>query len=136
MIKMITNKELIEKAKNILNPKKINSSLGIQTGYTGCALLTKKDNIYTGVNIDLSCGIGFCAEHSAIATMITNNEFDIKKIVAYSSIDKIIPPCGRCRELMSQISKYNYNSTEVIISNNKSKKLKELLPLDWKKYFK
>jgi cytidine deaminase len=68
--------------------------------------------------------------------MISNNEFDIKKIVAYSSIDKIILPCGRCRELISQISKYNYNSTEVIIRLNKSKKLKELLPLDWKKYFK
>ncbi len=136
MIKMITNKELIEKAKNILNPKKINSSLDIQTGYTGCALLTKKGNIYTGVNIDLSCGIGFCAEHSAIATMITNNEFEIKKIVAYSAIDKVIPPCGRCRELMSQISKYNYNNTEVIVGLNKSKKLKELFPLDWKKYFK
>ncbi len=133
---MITNKELIEKTKNVLNPKEINAALGIQTGYTGCALLTKNGSVYTGVNIDLACGIGFCAEHNAISTMITNNEFDIKKIVAFSAIGKIIPPCGRCRELISQISKYNYNNTEIIISNNKSKKLKELLPLDWKRYFK
>jgi cytidine deaminase len=126
----ITNKELIQKAKNICNPK-TTVPLGVETGFVGCALLTKNNNVYLGVNMDVFCGIGFCAEHSAIAAMVTNNESEIKKIVAYSTRRKLVPPCGRCRELMTQINEKNYNNTEVIIANNKSKKLKELLPDIW-----
>jgi cytidine deaminase len=132
----ISNKQLIEKAKEKINPIQISKNLLTSTGYVSCALLTKKGNTYVGVNLDFFCGIGFCSEHNAIGSMITNNEFDIKKIVAINYKNKIFPPCGRCRELMTQISKYNYNNTEVIISSNKSVKLKELLPHYWKNHFK
>src|SRR5262245_18553960 len=36
-------------------------------GYVGAALATDRGNVYTGINITLICGIGFCAEHSAVA---------------------------------------------------------------------
>jgi len=48
----------------------------------GCALITDKDNVYLGVCIDTGSGTGFCAEHSAIAAMVTAGEFKIKKLVA------------------------------------------------------
>lgn len=95
---MVTNKELIKKAKSVAKLKKI--SQDIRFGDVGCALITDKGNIYTGVSIHLYCGIGFCAEHSAIANMITNREYVIKKTVAVSSKGEIFPACGRCRELM------------------------------------
>lgn len=47
--------------------------------------------------------MGFCAEHAAIAAMITAGENRIVKLVAVSSSDGIIPPCGRCREFINQI---------------------------------
>jgi len=68
----ITNEVLIEKARSVLNPRKIKH--GFTIGDVGCAILTDKGNVYLGVSIDACSGMGFCAEHSAIASMITNGE--------------------------------------------------------------
>jgi cytidine deaminase len=73
--------------------------------------------------------MGFCAEHSAIAAMVTHGEHVIQKIVAVSG-HGILPPCGRCREFMHQIHEDNWEA-EVIIGENKSVKLKDLLPFTW-----
>ena len=96
-------------------------------GDVGCTLLTDKGNLYLGVCMDVSWGIGFCAEHAAIAAMVTNGEQKIKKIVAVLEDGKILAPCGRCREFINQIHEQN-TKTEVIIGKNKVVKLKELLP--------
>jgi cytidine deaminase len=93
----ITNQELIQKAKDVAKFHK--ASNNVRIGEVGSALLTNKNNIYVGVSIDACSGIGFCGEHSAIASMVTNKEYIIKKIVAVTSNGKILPPCGRCREL-------------------------------------
>ena len=124
----ITNKDLIEKARSITKSKKIKHAYIV--GDVGCALLTDKGNIYLGVCMDVSSGIGFCAEHAAIASMVTHGEHKIKKIVAVSENGKILPPCGRCREFINQIHEQN-RMTEVIIGKNKVVKLKELLPHSW-----
>jgi cytidine deaminase len=121
----ITNNRLIMEAKSLLNPRKIKH--GCIVGDVGCALVASDGNTYLGVSIDAWSGMGFCAEHSAIAAMVTNGEHKIKKIVAVTK-DGIIPPCGRCRELMNQIHKENINA-EIIIGKNKTIKLKKLLPL-------
>ncbi|MBR9706924.1 MAG: cytidine deaminase [Candidatus Diapherotrites archaeon] len=124
----LTNKELIKEATKVAKLHKITED--IETGSVGSALITDNDNLYVGVSIHACCGVGFCAEHSAIAAMVTKQDFKIKKIVAVNCEGKIYPPCGRCRELMAQINMENMN-TEVIISKTKSKKLKELLPNYW-----
>jgi len=77
-------------------------------------------------------GMGFCAEHAAIAVMVTKREYRIKKIVAVWKDKKkrsvhVLHPCGRCREFMRQIDKRNME-TEVILGKDKTSKLKELLP--------
>ncbi len=123
----ISNDELITKARSLLKPKKVMH--GFTAGDVGCALVTDKGNIYVGVSIDTCCGMGFCAEHSAISSMVTHGEYRIEKIVAVTK-DGILSPCGRCREFMHQISKQNV-STEVIIDKDKTIKLKDLLPLPW-----
>jgi len=124
----LSNEELIEKAKSVLKPRKIKH--GFTVGDVGCALLTNKGNIYLGVCIDTASGMGFCAEHSAIAAMVTHGEHIIKKIVAVAENGTPIPPCGRCREFMHQIHEENLEA-EVIIKKNKSVKLKDLLPFTW-----
>jgi len=128
----ITNEQLIQKAKEVAKLHK--SSEDVRIGDIGCALVTNKGNLYLGVSIHACCGIGFCAEHSAIASMVLKQEYKIKKIVAVSGDGTILPPCGRCRELMYQIDEENYE-TEIIIDKNKVVKLKDLLPEPWQKKF-
>ncbi len=128
------DKLLIDKAKEkILKSNKIKL---YDTADVGSALITQKGNIYSGVSIGHFCGIGSCAEYQAIGNMISNGEKDIKTIVAvwYEQKKKkfqgVIPPCGKCREMIKQTSKKNWN-TNVIITNSKKIKLKELLPRSW-----
>jgi cytidine deaminase len=125
----ITDQELIEKAKSVIRPRKISGDFLV--GDVGCALLTDQGNVYLGVCIDTGSGMGFCAEHSAIAAMVTAGEHRIQKIVSVWQSGKVIPPCGRCREFMRQIHQDNLN-TEVIIAKDKVVLLRELLPYhDW-----
>jgi len=128
MVRRISNAELIKKAQSVRKPRKIRHDCTV--GDVGCALVTDKGNIYVGVSIDTCSGIGFCAEHSAIAAMVTHGEFLIKKIIAVAENGKPIPPCGRCREFMNQTHEENMNA-DVIVSKNKTVKLKDLLPLPW-----
>jgi cytidine deaminase len=112
----------------VLKPRKIKH--GFTVGDVGCALITDKGNVYLGVSIDTCGGMGSCAEHSAIAAMVTHGEHIIKKIVAVVKNGIPISPCGRCREFMHQIHEENFDA-EVVIGKNKSVKLKDLLPLPW-----
>lgn len=94
-----------------------------EKGHVSCALETKAGNVYTGVSIDLPCSIGFCAEHSAIASMINKDETHIKEIVAVYKDGTVFSPCGRCREMISQIDINNYD-TDIWIDNNKKSEIK------------
>ena len=124
----ITNKELIQKAKSVVNPQK--NAQGKIIADVGAALITDKGNIYLGVCFDTQEGTGICAERNAIASMITAGESNIKKIVAVWTNGTIIPPCGICREWIWQVDKRNWN-TEVILKEVQVVSLKELLPYHW-----
>ena len=117
--------KLINEAKKIAE-KRILSEYA-SCGHVGCALLTKKGNIYTGISIDSNCSLGNCAEYAAIVDMLKNNESEIDKIVAYSAKGKIYAPCGRCRELIRMVNTANLE-TKVMVDENKIYKLKDLLP--------
>lgn len=121
--------KLIEAAHKIVGKYQL-SNPDFSAGTVGAALLTVKGSIYTGINIELACGIGFCAEHSAIAEMLKNRETQIKMIVAINA-EGIIPPCGRCRELLFQVDNKNIK-TKVYLSREKYMTLDELLPMRWK----
>lgn len=128
----LSNEQLIKKARAIAQVHKLPNAG--KTGEVGCALVSEKGNVYLGVSIGADCGIGFCAEHSAIASMVLKKEYRIRKIVAVSSDGRILPPCGRCRELLYQIDEKNY-ATEIIIDTKRVVRLKDLLPELWQKRF-
>lgn len=117
-------------AYSVINPIKLSEFA--KSGSVGSAILTASGNIYTGVNIETECGMGFCAEHSAAASMITNGESHIIKVIAVGKKGNIMPPCGRCREFLRQLHSENFEA-QVKIDENTIIKLKELLPFDWKK---
>lgn len=127
---IISHTDLIKKAESVVKPRRIHDYL---VGNVGAALITDQGHIYLGVCMDVMSGIGFCAEHSAIAAMVTAGEHRIQKIVAVwkgedgLSPTHILSPCGRCREFIRQIHPDNIQ-TEVILDIDKVLKLSDLLP--------
>jgi cytidine deaminase len=119
--------ELTALASATLNPRQLNENSA--AGSVAAALITNKGNVYTGVCIDTPCSMGFCAEHAAIAAMITAGEQRIVRIVAVSSEAGIVPPCGRCREFMFQIDHENLNCQ--IQLKDRVVLLADLLPERW-----
>ena len=127
-MKELNNHQMIEQARTVLHPRKLAGDNA--AGDVACALLSASGNLYFGVCIDINSGIGFCAEHSAIAAMVTAGESSIAKIVAICG-DVVLPPCGRCREFMYQIDHTNLLNTDVVLGRDRTVKLKELLPHPW-----
>lgn len=128
---MISDNELIKRAKEVAIPKNVSSS--VEVASVGAAIVTDKGNIYVGVCIDVDCGIGFCAEHNAIGSMVTNGESKIVTIVAVDCSGVILPPCGRCREFIYQLDPQNPD-TRVLMPNNSVSTIKQLLPEHWMAY--
>ena len=124
----MTPQKLIENARKIVGQFTLSHN-DFTAGKVAAALLTSKGNIYTGINIELACGIGFCAEHSAVAEMLKHRETQIEMIVAVNETS-IIPPCGRCRELLFQIDHKNMN-TKIYLSDTHYMTLSQLLPHPW-----
>ncbi|AGK96124.1 cytidine deaminase family protein [Clostridium pasteurianum] len=121
----MTFDELYDIAKNTLNPREL--SKNSYAGSVAAAILSESGKVYTGVCIDTPSSMGFCAEHSAIASMITAGENRIVKLIAVYKDGKIIPPCGRCREFICQIHDDNYKC-EVMIKKDKVVTIDDLLP--------
>lgn len=101
----------------------------VRCGHVACALMTDKGNVYTGISINAKCGIGFCAEHSAIADMLKAGESRIEKLVSASENSPVVC-CGRCLEFIRQLDDYNLNA-KVLINDTTIKTIKELLPVRW-----
>ena len=101
----------------------------LTAGTVAAAILSDNGNVYTGICIDVACGMGFCAEHAAVAEMLKHRETRIEMVVAVAG-DGVHPPCGRCRELMMQINQGN-RDTRVVLPGNRVALLKELLPEQW-----
>lgn len=100
-------------------------------------VVTDTGHRFTGVCIDVACGMGFCAEHAAIAAMVTAGHYRIAAVVAVWRDEGqrlyVLPPCGGCREFITQIEAANIDA-EVVLGPDLSRPLRELLPHhDWPK---
>jgi cytidine deaminase len=125
----ITFDELYQQAKSVLNPRRLSESA--EAGGVGAAILAESGRVYTGVCIDTGSSMGFCAEHAAAAAMITAGESRVSKMVAVGWDGHIMPPCGRCREFISQLHDDNLEA-EVMVGEGMIVALRELLPFDWR----
>ena len=74
--------------------------------------------------------MGFCAEHAAAAAMVTAGETRVLKMIAVGSDGQVLPPCGRCREFITQLHDDN-RQAEVMISGDEVVRLEDLLPHHW-----
>lgn len=125
MLVGVNQKDLIDLAASLARP--FNPSVDCSAGDVASALITAQSNVYTGVCIDTECGLGFCAEHAAVAEMLKARESEIRMIVAVNSEGVVLPPCGRCRELLWQVDDRN-ESTWVVLGPTEKALLRKLLP--------
>ena len=125
-----TFQELYQKARAVVNPRRLSEHA--EAGGVGAAILSAGGQVYTGVCIDTGSSMGFCAEHAAAAAMVTAGENQVLKMVAVGWDGAIMPPCGRCREFISQLHAKNMEA-EVLVAEGVVVKLDELLPYDHKR---
>jgi cytidine deaminase len=125
---VMTDEDLVAEARRHLGEFKL-ADPADNAGDVAAALVTEAGNVYSGICFDVSCGIGFCAEHLAVAEMLKSRETVIRKIVAVSA-EGILAPCGRCRELLALVDTRNFEC-EIIVSSGK-RTLRELLPEHWR----
>lgn len=124
----MTFDELYRIARETLNPRELSRSSS--AGSVAAAILTDRGNVYRGVCIDTPCSMGFCAEHAAIAAMVTAGENRIVKLVAVMEDGSVGAPCGRCRDFICQIHDDNHRC-EVLLEAGRTATVGELLPMRW-----
>src|SRR5699024_11004792 len=118
-------------ARKVQNKRKISSR--IEVGGVAAAVESAMGNIYVGVCVDTACSLGVCAERNAIFSMITNGENEIQRVMAVDCNGKAIPPCGACREFMTQLMPGTYGNIEIMLDydSHKIATLSELTPEWW-----
>ena len=93
-------------------------------------LVTKDDQIYTGVNIEnASFGLTNCGERTAIFKAVSEGARSFKELIVYGQTEKPISPCGACRQVTAEFFEPDLPVT--LVSKDKSTvvmTVKELLP--------
>lgn len=97
--------------------------------HVGAAILTENDKLYLGANIENSSySLTICAERTAIFNAYIEGERKFKAIAIASDALDFCPPCGACRQVISDLC----GNIDVIMVNHKKEikvlKLAELLP--------
>lgn len=124
-------KDLYAAARAVLNPRRVSKMM--EAGGVAAAIEAGSGKIYVGVCVDTACTLGVCAERNAIFNMITNGESGLRRVLAINSKGKTLPPCGACRELMTQLMPQDYRGVEVMLDYEKERivTLGELTPEWW-----
>ena len=123
--------ELYRAAKSVLNPRKISDI--VEAGGVAAAIESESGRIYTGVCVDSACTLGICVERNALFNMISNGESRFRRVIAVNRDGRAMPPCGACRELMSQIMPRDYKNVQIMLDFEKDRvvTLGKLTPEWW-----
>lgn len=71
----------------------------------GAALLTKDGRVFVGTNVEnASFGLTICAERAAVFTAVTEGATELRSIAIWSSLERPLPPCGACRQVLSEFA--------------------------------
>ena len=96
------NAKLIEEAKRALE----NAYAPYSKFRVGAAILTESGNIYKGCNVEnASFGAAICAERTAATSAIAaEGKVGFKEIAIASESEQPAPPCGICRQFLSEFT--------------------------------
>ena len=122
---------LYDAAMKAIKPREV--SRFIEAGGVAAAVESVSGKIYTGVCVDTACSLGVCAERNAIFSMLSHGEDAIRRVIAVDRNGKTMPPCGACREFMTQLMPDDYRSVEVMLDHENGKVclLGDLTPEWW-----
>lgn len=96
----------------------------------GAAFLLKDGSIYAGCNVEnASYGGTICAERTALCAAVSKGfqPGDFKALVVVTEADSLTPPCGFCRQVLSEFA----DSMPILLANQRERRLftlEELLP--------
>lgn len=96
----------------------------------GAAVRMKSGKIYSGCNVENSSyGGSICAERNAIHHAIASGEKEITEVLVVTDETPPWPPCGFCRQVMSEFSGESTRIHATDLSGNgKTFLFKEILP--------
>ncbi len=102
----------------------------------GAAIESTDGKFYSGCNVEnISFPVGTCAEAGAIAAMIANGSTKIQNILIYAPSQKLITPCGACRQ---RIAEFSTPETIIYLAGidgiSKSYGINELLPSSFSEF--
>ena len=126
----MTYEEMAALARSKLNPKEYGKYFS--AGGVSAVLEGANGKYYAGVNLDMACGLGFCAERNAASTMVTDGETAVRRIVCVDSDGQLMTPCGSCREFLLLLSPENANTEFLVgLSPVRTMTIGQLMPLPW-----
>ena len=95
--------------------------------YVGAAVLLQNDKIITGANFEnASYPLALCAERVALAAAASQFPGVPVKAIAVTArnpakaIETPIPPCGACRQVISEVEKMNNKNIRMILGTESS----------------
>ena len=127
-------KKSLEDLINIAIENKKNSYSPYSNFRVSSVVLTKKGNIYKGVNIENAAySVTLCAERSALSSAISAGDKEIDTIVITGD-STMTYPCGVCRQFMAE---FLDSDSKIVIANSinnyKIYGLDDILPYNFSK---
>ena len=124
----LSNAALIERAAGALDPRLLGE--GFWVADVGAAVEAEDGRIFTGACIGGHQSI--CAELGALSQLVAATAPRVIRVVAVwrdpaDAVLQVIPPCGRCREVIKTLSEHNFE-TLVILGPEHTATLRDLLP--------
>ena len=129
----IENNDIMNLIQSAIKAKKF-SYAPYSNFNVGAALLTKDNKIFTGCNIEsASFSATVCAERTAFFNAISQDEKNFKAIAIVGSkntspIKNFCPPCGICRQVMTEFCNDDFLIILFDGKSYKQLKLSELMP--------
>jgi len=111
MMTKLTDKTIDAKTWTVLTDSAKNAYQKAYAPYSnfrvGSAALTMSNKIVQGCNVEnASYGLTVCAERNCIAQGVIqhaeNDKLKFSALVVYTEQEKLTPPCGACRQVISE----------------------------------
>ncbi|MCR4842751.1 MAG: cytidine deaminase [Eubacterium sp.] len=130
----MNTKELVQKALDALEF----SYSPYSRFRVGAALLCEDGTVFTGCNVENAAfGPSICAERVAVTKAVSEGHRDFAAIAIVGGADgrvtEYCPPCGVCRQVLSEFSDGKKMKVILAISPDETREytLEELLPLSF-----
>ena len=131
----MTYEQMLALAREKLAPRQYGKYFS--AGYVSAVLEGANGKYYCGVNLDLACGLGFCAERNAASSMVTDGETVFRRAVCVGEDGSLMTPCGSCREFVLQLSPENAKAEFLVGADPvETMPLSAFMPLPWQTFGK